>query len=134
MLLSLLSNLAVKMEQLNTSSPRANFSFRLPIPAFVNITSVPLRIIPIHPLRKPPSFINISISVKNISQVDGPLRLPTFGFGVYHIYMSPSSPERIDLRHYADDQANSSTDDKDQCDSKGSVLGLDLVWTILVIA
>ena len=33
--------------------------------------------------------------------------------------------------YYADDQANSSTDDKDQCDSKGSVLGLEFVWTRL---
>ena len=33
--------------------------------------------------------------------------------------------------YYADDQAKSSTDDKDQCDSKGSVLGLEFVWTRL---
>jgi solute carrier family 35 (UDP-xylose/UDP-N-acetylglucosamine transporter), member B4 len=50
MLLPLLPNLAVQMEKLNTLGPRANFSFPLPVPAFVNITSVPLNIIPLHPL------------------------------------------------------------------------------------
>jgi len=41
MLLPLLPDLAAQMGQLtrNTMDPRANFSFPLPIPAFVNITS-----------------------------------------------------------------------------------------------
>ena len=50
MLLPLLPDLAAQMEQLNTIGPRADSSFPLPIPAFVNITSISLlRIIPLHP-------------------------------------------------------------------------------------
>jgi hypothetical protein len=99
MLLPLLPDLAAKMAQLNTISPRADFSFPLPIPAFVNISSSEHHLVasstsspnlqPTFPIiRIPLSSINISIYIKNKS-LDGPLRL--FTFGLYHISISPSS-------------------------------------------
>ena len=73
MLLLLLPYLAAHMEQLNTMSPGADFSLPLPIPAFVNITSAPLNIIPLHHLHHLPihvfpksgnrSFLSISQSL-----------------------------------------------------------------------
>ena len=71
MLLPLLPNLAAQMEQLNTMGPRADFSFPLPIPAFVNFTSVPLSTIPLHPLPHLPIHLfpqSGNLSLLSISQ------------------------------------------------------------------
>ena len=72
MLLPLLPDLAAQMEQLNTIGPRADFSFPLPIPAFVNITSVPLlSIIPLYPLPHLPIHLfpqSGNLSILSISQ------------------------------------------------------------------
>jgi UDP-xylose/UDP-N-acetylglucosamine transporter B4 len=71
MLLPLLPDLAVQMEQLNTIGPRADFSFPLPIPAFVNITSVPLSIIPLRRLPHLPIHLfpqSGNLSLLSISQ------------------------------------------------------------------
>ena len=99
MLLPLLLDLATQKGQLNTIGLRADFSFPLPTPTFVNITSVPLlSIIPLHPLPSSPNpsfltigkplyFTNISIFIK-IKSLDSLLRLPTFSFNVYTTYLS----------------------------------------------
>ena len=98
MLLPLLPDLAVQMEQLNTMGPRADFSFPLPIPAFVNISSVPLSIIPLHPLPHLPihllplsgnlSLISISQSLSktnlSTSLYDYPLSVSV---SIPHIYL-----------------------------------------------
>ena len=95
MLLPLLPDLATQMDQLNSMGPRADFSFPLPIPAVVNITSVPLNIIPLHHLRHLPihllpqsgnlSLLSISQSLsKTNSPYDYPLLVSV---SIPHIYL-----------------------------------------------
>ena len=69
-----------------------NFTYPLPIPAIVNITSVPLSIIPLHPLSSTTIHLfpqsGNPLYIKNKYLV-GPLRLPTFGFGFYTTFLFP---------------------------------------------
>jgi UDP-xylose/UDP-N-acetylglucosamine transporter B4 len=94
MLLPLLPDLAVQMEQLNTMGPRADFSFPLPIPAFVNITSVALSFIPLHPLPHLPIHLfpqSGNLSLLSISQSLPETNLPT-DFYDYPLLVSVSIP------------------------------------------
>ena len=94
MLLPLLPDLADQMEQLNTMGPRADFNFRLPIPAFVNITTVPLSIIPLHPLPHLPIHLfpqSGNLSLLSISQSLSKTKLSTDLYD-YPLLVSVSIP------------------------------------------
>ena len=94
MLLPLLPDLTAQMEQLNTMGPRADFSFPLLIPTFVNITSVPLSIIPLHPLPHLPIHLFPqpgNLSLLSISQSLSKTNLST-DFNDYPLLVSVSIP------------------------------------------
>ena len=91
MLLPFLPDLAAQMEYLNTMVPRADFSFLLRIPAFVDTASASLRIIPLHPhllihLFPQSGILYIPFSIQNKS-LDGPLRLLSVSVSITHVYL-----------------------------------------------
>ena len=98
MLLPLLPDLAIQMDQLNTMGPRADLSFPLPIPAVVNIASVPLSIIPLHHLPHLPlhlfpqsgnlSLLSISQSISKTNLSTDPYDYPLLvSVSIPHIYL-----------------------------------------------
>ena len=88
MMLPLLPKLAAQMEQLNTIGPRVDFSFPLPIPPSVNMTSFSHLPIHLFPQSGNLSLLSISRSLPNINSstdlYDYPLSV---SMSIPHIYL-----------------------------------------------
>ena len=90
--------LALPAPYVSTMCLRAKFSFRLPIPAIVSITSVPLSIIPLHPIPNLPISLYLILYQKQISRRSFTMTHFFFSFGVYTTYLSLLKHSHPDLQ------------------------------------